>query len=295
MKRLLEYFSGTCSDTLETIGAEIETQFVNEQGLAVSTEQSQKMLVFLTTMGWQMTARKNGLITTLMDYDGNQILYELGRHNIELSTRPCKPENVIATVYDRLEQVYCAAKTADCTPFFEPVLQKTNEDLLVVPDERDATWLELDGRTALANLARTSSVQFTFSVSHNDALPILNRLGWRVGEFLKDYPQDEIWKGYIAGSKAGYQSDRYGGPLLFDELKDYCVCLAQHGVVTGPRLTPFDEASNINIPLFLRSIWWHFRLKRYNNDLCIEVRPMPRRSDMHIKHQFDTMMNMISA
>jgi hypothetical protein len=241
-----------------------------------------------------MTARKNGMITSLMDDDGNQIFYELGRHNIELSTRPTRPENVVATVYDRLEQIYCAAKTAGCEPFFEPILQ-TDEDLLVIPDERDATWLELDGREALVCLARTSSVQFTFSVSHNDAIPILNRLGWRIEQFLQDYPQDEIWKGYIAGSKAGYQSDRYGGPLLFDELKDYCICLAQHSVVSGPCLTPYSDVDNLNIPLFLRSIWWYFRLKRYNNDLCIEVRPMPRRSDGHIRRQFETVLNVISA
>jgi hypothetical protein len=281
------------SETLETVGAEVETQFIdNRNGMAISTETSQRMLGLLAERGWTVACRKNGLITTLSDRFCNQMFYELGRHNIELSTAAASPDRVIQMTYDCLEQLYDAGLKFGALPYFAPVLE-TSEDLLVIPDDRDATWLELDGRDALANLARTSSVQFTISVNPDDAMPILNRLGWKAHKFLDDYPQDKIWTGYIANSNANYQSDRYGGPLLFDALEDYCLCLKQHDVVVGQRLVPFDEVNDLNIPLFLRSIWWHFRLKRYDNSLCIEVRPMPRRSDENIQVQYNTLLGMI--
>lgn len=294
MDRLLGFFMGTESETLESVGSEVETQFVDTDGRAVSTSKSQQMLGFLAKKDWRITAQKGQLITALTDRHGNQIFYELGRHNIEISTAPTVQKMVVPTVYDCLEQLYTAAKSAGCTPYHEPVLE-TDEDLLVIPDERDATWLDLDGRTALALLARTSSVQFTFSVNPNEAIKMLNRLGWKAGKLLDDYPQDDIWKEYITNSNAEYLSDRYGGPLIFESVKDYCLGLTQHHVVTGSTLVPYRDAIKIDIPLYLRSIWWHFRLKRYNNDLCIEVRPMPRRSDSHIRRQFETVLDMISA
>lgn len=243
--------------------------------------------------GWQVSVTKGDLITTLTDNKGNQFFYELGRHNIELSAAATSKDKVISSAMAFLDQLYACAKPCGAFAYHGPVLD-TNEDLLVIPDERDATWLKLDGRTALASLARTSSVQFTFSVNPDDAIPLLNRLGWQAHLMLDDYPQDKIWRGYITKSRANYLSNRYGGPMFFDSLEDYCLNLVQHDVVSGPRLVPYADCPEINIPLFLRSIWWHFRLKRYNNDLCIEVRPMPRRSDDHIKQQFETLLGIVS-
>lgn len=295
MRRLLNYFTDDItSRTLETIGAEVETQFVNEGNEPISTETSQQMLVQLARNGWEITDRKGSLITALTDRENNKIFYELGRHNIEVATAISTPAKVVGIVRQCLDQIYEAGSAVGAKPFFSPILDG-NEDLLVIPDERDATWLQLDGRSALAPLARTSSVQFTVSVSLADAINILNRLGQKIDLFMKDFPQDQVWKRYIADSAAGYRSDRYGGPLIFESLDDYCQALSRNSIVQGARLIPFAEIPDLNIPLFLRSIWWHFRLKRYGDSLCIEVRPMARRMDDQIEKQLEKTLGVIGA
>ncbi len=290
MQRLVNYFtSSIVSKTLQTIGMEIETQFVDRQGRAIQTETSQQMLGFLTKVGWRVENRKGGLITTLADEDGNKIFYELGRHNMEVSTVASTSNLVLTTGQKCLNQLYCTARVFGAEPYFEPIL-RSKEDLLVVPDERDAVWIQLDGRSALAPLACTSSVQFTISVDPKDAITILNKLGESLGTFMMDYPQEVVWKKYVKESSAGYRSDRYGGPVFFESLQCYCSALAQHDVVQGARLVPFSEVSNLDIPLFLRSVWWYFRLKRYGNALCIEVRPMARRGDEQFQLQLEKVL-----
>ncbi|MEK7512225.1 MAG: hypothetical protein AAB575_04395 [Patescibacteria group bacterium] len=293
MRKLISYFTdGIESRTLQTIGAEIETQFVDHEGRAVQVQTSQQMLAHLVKNGWQIDCRKGKLITALVDQDGNKIFYELGRHNMEVSTIASTPNCVLDVVRKCLAQLYEAARVVDAVPYFAPILHG-HEDLLVIPDERDANWLKLDGRNALAPLARTSSVQFTISVAPQEAVRILNKFGERIDLFLTDFPQDAVWKKYIADSSAKYLSNRYGGPLLFESLEAYCQALTCHDVVRGAKLVPFENVSDLDIPLYLRSIWWHFRLKRYGNALCIEVRPMARRSDEQFKLQLEKVLKIV--
>ncbi|MFA6995408.1 MAG: hypothetical protein WC249_03320 [Patescibacteria group bacterium] len=294
MQKLISYFTdGIKSQTLQTIGAEIETQFVDKNGKPISKQNSQQIMNYLAENGWKINGRKGNLITALIDQSGNQIFYELGRHNIELATAASTPSLVLNVVRDCLSRIYQAAKTVNAEPYFSPILPG-DEDLLVIPDERDATWLELDGRDALAPLARTSSVQFTISLAPLEAIKILNNLGERIDSFLLDFPQDKVWKRYIEDSAARYFSNRYGGPLIFDSLEDYCYELSRHDVVQGTNLVPFKNVSDLNIPLYLRSIWWHFRLKRYGNALCLEIRPMARRGDERFPSQLEKVLKIFS-
>lgn len=295
MQKLISYFTdGISSKTLQTIGAEVETQFVDKDGKAVQTQTSQKMLRHLAENGWEVDCHKGNLITTLVDQNGNKIFYELGRHNIEISTMASTPVFVLDVTRKCLAQLYESARRFSAQPFFAPILSE-EEDLLIIPDERDAIWLELDGRDALAPLARTSSIQFTISVSPQDNIKILNKFGEKVDSFLADFPQDTIWKQYIVDSSAKYLPDRYGGPLVFESLNDYCQALARHDVVQGTRLVPYHDISDLEVSLYLRSIWWHFRLKRYDNALCIEIRPMARRADEQFQHQLDKVLAIVCA
>ncbi len=295
MQKLISYFTdGIASQTLQTVGAEIETQFVDKNGYAVQTQTSQQMLGWLAENRWKVDCRKGNLITTLVDQNGNKVFYELGRHNMEVSTIASTQTCVLDVVRECLAQLYEAAKRFGAVPFFAPIL-KSNKDLLVIPDERDAIWLELDGRDALAPLARTSSVQFTISVAPQQAVEILNKFGGRIDSFLTDFPQDVVWKKYIAESSAKYLPNRYGGPLVFDSLSDYCYALTRHDIVQGVHLVPYQNVSDPDIPLYLRSIWWHFRLKRYGNALCVEVRPMARRTDDQFSLQLEKVLQVVYA
>ena len=295
MQKLVSYFTdGISSETLQTIGAEVETQFVDENGKAVQTQTSQQMLGWLAENGWKVDYSKGNLITTLVDQNGNKIFYELGRHNLEVSTTASTQTRVLDVVRGCLSQLYEAASKFGAEPFFAPILFG-EEDLLIIPDERDAIWLELDGRDALAPLARISSVQFTISISPQTVMRILNKFGEHLGSFLADFPQDAVWKQYIVDSSARYLSNRYGGPLAFESLEDYCQALARHDVVQGAHLVPFQNVSNLDVSLYLRSIWWHFRLKRYGNALCIEVRPMARRADEQFQNQLEKVLAIVCA
>lgn len=113
--------------------------------------------------------------------------------------------------------------------------------------------------------------------------------------FMVDYPQDAVWKRYIADSSAGYRSDRYGGPLTFESLEDYCLALTRHDVVQGVRLVQFSNVSELDVSLYIRSIWWYFTLKRYGNALCIEVRPMARRVDEQFQAQLEKVLQIFGS
>ncbi|MBI2064768.1 MAG: hypothetical protein HYT62_01800 [Candidatus Yanofskybacteria bacterium] len=305
MERLVRYFTEGIENRpiANTIGVEVETSFMmeHENGSPITVAQSQLLIErFRRVKDWRITKTKGNLIAEISD-GANKLSYELGRQNLELSIAPDTNSAVAVSramkLADELGSVASYVSDPDARFLWEvsePIIH-TNEDLLMIPDERDATWLELDGRPALELLARTSAVQFTISVSLKDAIECLNRLGEKIGSFLKDYPQEENWRRYIKESKADYHAMRYGGPLFFDSIEDYCKKLIKHNVVVGPELVPYNQVRDLDIPLYLRSIWWYFRLRRYENTLCIEVRPLPRRDSRKFKEQFDFVMNIMQS
>lgn len=299
-KRLFDYFEEclhTDPDEI-SVGVEIETHFRDGMGHPISVSQSQYMLDSMvhnfdwTVAQWKRSPRKGYLTTEIRDKEGNKILYELGRQNIEVAFAPKPVKLAVSTARKVLDTLYFVGERMDAYPYLGPILE-TADDLLVIPDQRDAIWLELDGRPALELLARSAAVQFTIAVSPKEVMRCLKKLGRSIGIFLEDYPQEVLWRRYIQESEAGYHPWRYGGPLFFDKLKDYCERLIEHDVVSGSKLVPHTKCKEVNIPLFLRSVWWYFRLKRYGGALCIEVRPMARRSDDKLQEQLEMVLDIM--
>lgn len=297
MTRLVEYFTrGVGSYALaETIGMEVETQFLDRASRGPMTREISQLILqeFARQYGWTVTDTRGRLVTEISSPAGDKMKYELGRHNMEVISVPLPPRFLVPHVRGVLTRLYAVVAPYGASPFFGPVVE-TDEDVLIIPDERDQIWVELDGREPLNLLARSSAVQFTIDVPVADAIRCLNSLGRSIDRFLADYPQERLWRRYIRESRAGYDLLRYGGPLAFDSLHDYCVKLSHHAVVSGTRLVDFENAANFDIPLFLRSVWWYFRLKRYGEKLCIEVRPLARRGDEDLMHQLDFVMGMVS-
>ncbi len=297
MRKLVDYFSsGISSRTLETVGMEIETQFVDEGGRAIQPQVTQTILELLLKNGWDVCGRRNGVITTITDERGNKIFweFEMGRHHLEIATAVSTPTCVLDLAEECLTRLYNAAYEFGAMPHCAPIL-KGAEDLLITPVGRDTAWIDLDGRDVLAPLARTSSVHFTISVAAQEAVAILNRFGEHTASFLADYPQDAMWRRYIADSSAKYLPDRYGGPLLFESLNDYCQKIVRHDIVQGIRLVPYAQVDGLDIPSYTRSIWWYFRLRRYENDLCVEIRPVARRSDEQLSSQLERILEIACA
>jgi hypothetical protein len=193
-----------------------------------------------------------------------------------------------------MTELYLASRVCCAYPLFKPIIDST-EDLLVIADERDVEWLQLDGRKHLAPLAKTASVQFTVETRGPEhAIFLLRKLASNSSQFLcrNPYDQEKIWRTYIRNSDAGYKESRYG-VVIPETIEQYVDMLAEHDVVMDGRLVPFAQAEQENIDLFLRSIWWNFRLRRYNDRLCIEVRTLARRKDAQIFKDFKTLMSII--
>jgi len=294
MKTLEQYFTeGISSTVVNTVGAEIETSFITSSGFAISLTQSQQIFDYLVKSGrWNIVKIKGEMIVEIQNKTGAWILYELGRQNIELVSPPYQPNKLIKEINCLLGELYESAERCGAYPLFEPIL-RSDEDLLVVPDKRDKVWVDLDGRFALNALANISAVQFTFQVSPEYAISTINTFGESIEEFLDAYPQDVNWRYYIYNSKAKYNNLRYGGPLIFQSMHDYCQRLQDHDVISDEKLVPHKKLLDFDIPLFLRSVWWYFRLKRYNNALCVEVRPFARQTDAIIEAQLDQVLQLI--
>jgi len=249
---------------------------------AVSLESTQETFRTLVRAGrWTVAETKaDNFIASITNHRGDRFSYELGRHNIELSAAPASLVSVTLDAENLLQELY-RALPAGCVPAMYPQPPSTyrTHDVLAIPDERDASWVTLDGREQLVPLAHMSSVQFTIPTCPRRAIVTLNRLGRNIQSFLADYPQESVWRQYVVDSLAGYRTDRYGGPLEFESLTDYCEQLCQHDMVQNGKLVPVSFTGDGDIDMFLRSIWWYFRLRRHGDQLCIEVRPLPRRDD----------------
>lgn len=294
--QLANYFGNTRgkSPADQLIGAEIETFFADRDGAAISIETSQSIMRDLAAGTWNIADRKGEMITVL-HRDGSRILYELGYPNLELAVRPERRSQIIADTRQLLGELYGAAERYGASPVFAPMFT-SEKSYLAVPDDRDATWLRLDGKKALSPLACISAVQFTIDVDVESATEALNKLNAVRDRFLADYPQDKVWVEYVQTSPAGYLGDRYGGPDTFDSLGHYCLQLSRHAVVQGSTLVPFEQAdlnTNRAIELFIRSVWWYFRLRRYGANLCIEVRPLPRRHDEKLDDQLSQVLDTV--
>lgn len=294
---LVEFFTkGVNTNPERTIGIEVETHFIEPQFRMASYLPAQADVVKQAFFqlgevpGWTFDQKSLSLVT---HDDGSKILFELGRQNIELAMASSLPGLAVRRLKTHFDQLCRVMAINGLEPLYGPILDYPNGDLLAVPDSRDAAWIHLDGRSTLNLLARCASVQFTVSVSPNEVIPVLNRLNGVREQFLRNYPQDTNWIRYIQESNAPYLSDRYGGPVHFESIEDYCFQLSHHDVMNGDHLEKFGDVTSLDIPLFIRSIWWHFRMKRYEDTLCIECRPLPRLTDEEITTQMHTVLSIM--
>jgi hypothetical protein len=177
--------------------------------------------------------------------------------------------------------LYQLASTHGARPEFGSEID-TAESLLLAVEPRDQLWVELDGARALEHLCRCSSIQFTVDVNPADAIGIINELWARKLHELDYASNNRRWQEYIKDARIGYRLDRYGGPNHFDDLADYARNLAVQPVLMHEgqpvNLAP-EETPNLEVELFLRSVWWNYRLRRYRETLALEMRPFARRSD----------------
>lgn len=266
MNRLLAHFTNTKPTTSgEWIGLEIETILTMASGEPISQGVSRAIRTY--TMG-----RPAGCVHSI----------DLSRATFELAVGPCQTwGELLELAHKSLHWLYAVAARFGAVPFFGPELDWSRPLVDVTSDPRDQVWVQLDGQAALEHLT-CASVQFNVDVSQAGAVPIINEL-WARRIHEVDFGSNDVrWRRYIAESRAAYHPIRYAGPSWFADLADYARQLSGLPVVMHQgniaRLDPLGPES-IDIELFLRSVWWHYRLRVRRGKLVLEIRPFARRSD----------------
>ena len=293
---LRRYFTdGVIQRPDRTWGVEIETFIMKRSGVPADADDCQAVFKQLERLGWTLRY-EDGWIHSAQFDDGSVFLLEQGYHCIELASSVTNADSLIWSTKMHLGYLYQALEACELMAMQQPVIEWEG-NLLAPEDTRSAMWLELDGVESGNIPPRTASVQFTFAVRPELSIVRLNQLNARRGDFLRDYLQDALWHEHMATSHAGYRHDRYGGPGYFCDLEHYIQSLADHDAIDCNALIPYAEAdlsTNEQAHYFIKSIWWYFRLKRYGDVLCIEVRPLPRRSDDCLDDQLALVQKIVS-
>lgn len=273
VNRILQYFTQRTEMTRSggQIGLEIETDFLLPDGRPIDEAISARLLASAPPTG-------------------SSLKLELGRQKLELNVGPKKSFSELWKVtQSSLDWLYGQARRYGAAPYFGPEIDWP-EDLLFIQEERDELWAGIDGRPALEELCRCSAVQFTVDVNPADAIDWINRLHVERIHQVDYAANHRRMSTYITESKAAYKPDRYGGPQGFESLQHYVWELTQHEVVMHrgvPCWSPVDGVSDLDIDLYLRSVWWHYRLRRYGSKLALEIRPFSRRNDADIPRQWE--------
>jgi hypothetical protein len=255
------------------LGMEIETDFVQEDGVTPITEAMSGAILSAADVPW-----------------GPKL--ELGRQKIEIAVPPQRDSTQLFEMAEYgLDWLYTRARSVGAFPVQRPDFEYEG-DLLWVQEERDALWVDLDGRTALEELCRCSSIQFTMDVNPEDAIQVINRL--QTAQTRINYESNDArWRKYIDASVAGYRADRYRGPEQFESIDDYVDKLATQDIVMyrgePARMSP-AQTPDLDVNLFLRSVWWDYRLRRYDDNLAVEMRPFGRCADS----QFPQVWNQVA-
>lgn len=295
MQRLIAHFKGAavCRPEDRQFGLEVENLLVDDAGEPIMPGLSQRIMTALRDRsGWRESERRHGMLTAVekpYDRAGWRIFYELGAGNFELVTPLCatrearffSPERMMSELSRSAE--VCGARMLDV--HYDGYAKVDN---LIVPDERDAVWVELDGRPALCQLAHIASLHVNIDLTSPEEgvefMAALERLAAAEGWPLAD--SKKCWAGYIDNGLAAYEPTRFGPPPI-SSFEGYCEALAGYKVVmqsvpSGTEIVrkpkPFAETAVANIELFLRSVWWWQRLRVRNGRLVLEVRFLPRSS-----------------
>lgn len=282
LRRLVDGTHGTRSGA--RVGCEIETDFVDAatgEPIALTTSRA----ILATTDDRPPWCRHH---------------LELGRQKIELAISPTEDVHaLLERATTGLQWLYARAERFGAKPLAVPALVWPHP-LLAVENPRDQLWVEIDGAPALEPLCRCSSVQFTIDVHPDDAIGWIDQL-WRSRLHVRDYAaNDRAWRTYLDASAAHHARTRYGGPDGFDgELGAYAREHARHPVLmhAGRAMTlDIDRAltsSDFSLDSYLRSVWWHYRLRRFGDTLALEIRPIARRSDHSLAAQWNAVADVL--
>ena len=295
MGRLRQFFEGaeTTDASVRRVGLEVETLFIDASGEPLDEAQGRGVFAALRESGWRPDGDGPSARWDLRR-EGFLITPEVGAGNIEMITPPRQVravDRLVDETADRLEALYEAAKAERARPIFGAYDGAQHVDNILLPDERDHKWAQVDGRPALKHLGHIASVHVTLDVASLeeafDWTAAVNDLardrGWPAAE------TERVWSDYLTASRVDYDPGRAGpAPESFDayieKLQSFHVVMDRTESGELRRLGPdpprlADIEATVDLPTFLRTVWLQTRLRVIEGRLALEVRVVPRRSD----------------
>ena len=299
MERLYRYFfsADTTDADKRTFGIEVETLFVDEvTHHPIDYRRSQQLMSQLVSGGkWRPRIVDKGSYTEL-SADGFALKYEVGSNLLEITTPAVTVSHkdmLFSLLGKHLEQLYSAAASVNAVSC-ESHYDGSTETALVLNSKSSFLDFDLNG-DSFAHLAHIAAVHFNI-----DLESVYQGLQWMrqmTSYFeMRDWPLPEsrhCWQMFLAQSPAGYEVERYGKPPDADE---YLRTLAGLRVYKNRTLSepflenpprPFYECEQVDIDLFVASVWWWSRLRVRHERLVLEIRAVPRSSDGRLRSDFE--------
>jgi hypothetical protein len=226
IRRLREHFASSVmfKRRFRQVGLEIESLIVDRAGYPISLSVSKKIMEILAMeFGWHTAAvTPMGHITAVQSHLGT-FKYDSGWNLFELNTAPVLVSE-IAELWKSVERANLdLRKAADvCGAIvLQSHIDKSTEDTLLLADERDRLFAQMDGE-ALIELAHIASVHLNVEcASPTEAFQWINALEHLYAkECWPRQESEKAWRRFLVGSHARYEPDRFGQPPKHFE--DYC-------------------------------------------------------------------------
>jgi hypothetical protein len=289
------------------VGIEVETLFVDGDDKSLTCAGAQAVFRELEQRGWHQAADQKSRGSE-WHRGAFSLKPEVGAGNLELISPPqCIDtlEPLLDDLLQRLDELYTAAGDADARPLFAEHDGCRDVDNILLDNERDRRWAEVDGRNALKVLGHIASVHVTVDLTSIDE-------GFELIRGLNDvarkrgWPPESVhsaWQRYFERSRCEYAPSRFGAaPETFEAylelLRGFRVVVdrAADGTLIVANGEPGrfgDIDSDVHLPTFLGTVWLNTRLRRIGETLALEVRFIPRSTDAALRDDVGAVLDSV--
>jgi hypothetical protein len=275
------------------VGVEVETLFLSDDDRPLTCAGGEAVFAELEKRGWDPVEVEKNRGRELRR-DAFSIKPEVGAGNLELISPPRlvgEREELVDDVLERLDQLYTAAGEVGARPLFAEYDGHRDVDNILLDNQRDRRWMEVDGREALKVLGHIASVHVTVDLcSIDEGFALVRALNELARE--RGWPPDSVtstWQCYFERSRCDYAPRRFGdAPETYDGylelLRSFRVVVDRQSdgrlIVPEGKLHGFgDVEPDVHLPTFLGTVWLNTRLRRIRDTLALEVRFIPRSTD----------------
>jgi hypothetical protein len=286
------------------VGIEVETLFLGDDDHPLTSEKADGVFTELEQRGWDSREDEKSRGRELQRGEFS-IKPEVGAGNLEVISPPRlvrERDGLVDDLLARLDDLYAAAAAVGAQPVFAAYDGHRDVDNILLDNERDRRWTQVDGRDALKVLGHIASVHVTLDLrSIDEGFGLIRALN----ELARDrgWPPESVsstWEHYFARSRCDYASDRFGeAPETYkaylELLRGFKVVVdrASDGqlIVPDGDLRRFGEVeSDVHLPTFLGTVWLNTRLRRIGDTLALEVRFIPRSTDAELRDDIDAVV-----